>query len=314
MKFAVAALLATASAYETIESVEYEFMEFITKHGRSFGTKAEYNFRLNVFKNRRIEHEAHNAQNLTSTQGVNHLTDRTDEEIKKLLGFKHQAVSANEHAQYFPEVELADALDWRAKGAVTPVKNQGQCGSCWSFSTTGALEGAHFVATGVLESLSEQQFVDCSHHNHGCNGGAMDLAFQYAEKHNIETEAEYPYTAKSHFFGCKADKTKGNVEVSKYADVKKNSSSQLKAALNQGPVSIAIEADKPVFHQYTGGVITGSSCGTSLDHGVLAVGYGVDETAGPYYIVKNSWTTAWGEEGYVRIGIEDGAGVCGIQT
>jgi len=314
MKFAVACLLASASAYDLMDTEEYQFMSFITEQGRSFGTTAEYKFRLNVFKNRLAEHKAHNeVEGQTSTVGVNHLTDRTDEEIKQLLGFKEMPVSEDRNETLLSEENLADSMDWRAKGAVTPVKNQGQCGSCWSFSTTGAMEGAHFVATGNLVSLSEQNLVDCSWLNHGCNGGMMDLAFTYAKSHALETEAEYPYTAKSGLFACKYDKSKGAVKVSGYTDVKKSSAPQLKAALNTGPVSVAIQADQPVFHAYTGGIITGTSCGTQLDHGVLAVGYGT-ENGTDYYIVKNSWTAQWGEQGYVRIGIEDGAGVCGIQS
>jgi len=143
----------------------------------------------------------------------------------------------------------------------------------------------------------------------------MDNAFKYAKEHPIATESEYPYDAKSHgIFGCKAKKIPGTVSVTSFTDVKSASSTALKAAITQQPVSVAIEADKPVFHQYTGGVITGDSCGTQLDHGVLAVGYGTDATAGDYYIVKNSWTDSWGEKGFVRIGIADGVGVCGIQT
>jgi C1A family cysteine protease len=312
MKFAVAALLGLAAAESDILTAEdYKFMEFVSKHGRSYGTVAEYNFRKDIFKQRIAEHERHNSQaGVTSFQGVNFLTDRTDEEIKKMNGFKASEQPAK--VGHFNTTNLASGIDWRQKGAVTPVKNQGQCGSCWSFSTTGALEGAHFVKTGQLTSLSEQQLVDCSWLNHGCNGGSMDLAFMYTEKTKLETEANYPYTAKSGLFKCKADKSKEVVGATTYVDVPKNSSAALKAALNKGPVSVAIEADKPVFHQYTGGVITGSSCGTGLDHGVLAVGYG-SENGQDFYIVKNSWTTQWGEQGYVRIGIEDGAGVCGIQ-
>jgi KDEL-tailed cysteine endopeptidase len=140
----------------------------------------------------------------------------------------------------------------------------------------------------------------------------MPLAFMYAEKHPLETEADYPYTAKSGLFKCQYDKSKGVVEATTYAMVPSNQSAQLKAALMHGPVSVAIEADHPVFHQYTSGIIKGTSCGTSLDHGVLAVGYGI-ENGVEYYKVKNSWTAQWGEDGFVRIAIEDGAGVCGIQ-
>ena len=138
----------------------------------------------------------------------------------------------------------------------------------------------------------------------------MDNAFKYAKEHAIALESDYPYTAKSHgVFGCKAKEHPGTVKVTSYTDVKRQSSSALKTALSQQPVSVAIEADKPVFHQYTGGVITGTTCGTQLDHGVLAVGYGTDIATGhEYFLVKNSWGPEWGEHGYVRIGLEQ----CGI--
>ena len=316
MKFAIAALIANASAYELgqlMTAEDYKFMAFVSEQGRSFGTVAEFNFRSNIFKQRLAEHEKiNNAPGATSTVGVNFLTDRTDEEIKQLLGYKEMPTDVKTNEMVLNTTDLADEINWITKGAVTPVKNQGQCGSCWSFSTTGAMEGAHFVATGNLVSLSEQNLVDCSWLNHGCNGGSMPLAFMYAESHPLETEAEYPYTAKTGLFDCKYSKAKGVVEVKSFANVPARSSAALKAALAKGPVAVAIEADKTVFHGYTGGIITGSACGTSLDHGVLAVGYGSD-AGQEYYLVKNSWTTAWGEQGYVRIGVEDGAGVCGIQ-
>jgi C1A family cysteine protease len=316
MKFAVAALLGATSAFglnsgDVISETEYKFMSFISEHQRSYGTVAEYKFRLAQFEKRVAEHERFNAiEGQTSTQGVNHLTDRTDDEIKMLNGFKEMPTKTEMN---YAAVNATDSspIDWRAKGAVTPVKNQGQCGSCWSFSTTGAMEGAHFVSSGKLLSLSESNLVDCSWLNHGCNGGMMDLAFKYAESYPLETEIDYPYVAHTGLFACKYDKSKGQVKVTTYTDVKKNSAAAMKSALQGQPVSVAIEADQPVFHQYTGGIITSDSCGTSLDHGVLAVGYGV-ESGQEYYIVKNSWTADWGEKGYVRIGIKDGAGICGI--
>merc|ERR1712072_352717 len=154
---------------------------------------------------------------------------------------------------------LAASVDWRTKGAVTPVKNQGQCGSCWAFSTTGSVEGAMFLSTGKLQSFSEQQLVDCSKNgNMGCNGGLMDYAFKYIETSPLELEADYPYTAKDG--KCSYTKSKGVGMVKGFKDVTSGSSSQLHAAVAKAPVSIAIEADQFVFQGYTGGVIT-SGCG-----------------------------------------------------
>merc|ERR1712166_210405 len=319
MKFATTALIGAAAAYglnstDEISAVEYTFMGYLTSYGKSYGTVAEYKYRLAQFSKRVAEHTRWNAvEGQTSFQGVNHLTDRTDDEIKMLNGFKQMPTVLPKQYGSF-DASASAPIDWRAKGGVTPVKDQGHCGSCWSFSTTGAMEGAHFVASGELLSLSESNLVDCSWLNHGCNGGLMDLAFKYAESYPLETEAEYPYVASTGIFACKYDKSKGKVEVKSYVDVTPKSSDAFKAALQHGPVSVAIEADQSVFHQYTGGIITSESCGTSLDHGVLTVGYGVDKTVGEYYIVKNSWTTGWGEAGFVRIAVADGAGICGIQS
>ena len=312
MKFAVAALVATASASDLMTEHDYKFMSFVNHHGRSYATKAEYEFRSEIFKQRVARHEQHNAEGNSWTLGVNHLTDRTDEEIKMLNGFKQMPTQAEDRTRYIARSTNETGIDWRTKGAVTPVKDQGHCGSCWAFSTTGAMEGAHFVASGELVSLSEQNIVDCSWLNHGCNGGLPDLAFMYAEGHKIETEAAYPYVAKTGLLACKYKKDLGVVGVTTYNDVAKKSTTQFKAFLEKGPVAVAVQADRDVFHQYTSGIITGTACGTSLDHAILAVGWGV-ENGVEYYIVKNSWTTKWGEQGYVRIAIEEGPGVCGIQ-
>merc|ERR1711972_1051668 len=207
---------------------------------------------------------------------------------------------------------LADSVDWTTKGAVTPVKNQGQCGSCWSFSTTGALEGAWEIATGKLVSLSEQQFVDCDKVDSGCSGGLMDNAFQYAEKNAICTEESYSYTGRGGT--CKASScTVGipNGGVTGFKDVAKDDMQALMEAVEKQPVSIAIEADKAAFQSYRSGILS-SSCGANLDHGVLLVGYG-SEGGKDYWKVKNSWGTSYGENGYVRLlRGKGGAGECGL--
>jgi C1A family cysteine protease len=210
---------------------------------------------------------------------------------------------------------LPTSVDWSAKGAVTPIKNQEQCGSCWAFSTTGSVEGAWFLAKGELVSLSEQQLVDCSgpEGNQGCNGGLMDYAFEYIIKNKgITTEAAYPYTAADGT--CQAAGKPVEATLSGYKDVSPNSETALLTAIAQQPVSVAVEADQSVFQFYSGGVMD-SACGTALDHGVLAVGYGTD-TGKDYYKVKNSWGADWGEKGYIRLGRGakfNPSGQCGIQ-
>jgi len=266
---------------------------------------------LSLFKQARKEIEEHNAQNPTSTMGHNQFSDWSDEEFQQTLGFLAlDPLKGGEYGTFTPTDE--DSVDWVAKGAVTGVKNQGSCGSCWSFSTTGSMEGAHFIKTGELLSLSEQQLVDCSHNgNLGCMGGMMDRAFTWTETHPLETETDYPYQGWTILKGCREDTSKGKVAVSSFVDVTPQDSDALKAAIAQGPVSVAIQANQKVFQRYSGGIIT-ADCGTKLDHGVLAVGYGTDNGTA-YYKVKNSWGPDWGEDGYVRIAITDGAGMCGIQ-
>merc|ERR1712195_214859 len=190
-------------------------------------------------------------------------------------------------------------------GAVTPVKDQGQCGSCWAFSTTGGMEGAWQIASGSLTSMSEQQLVDCSTQNAGCNGGSMELAFNYAGATNVATESSYPYKGRDG--SCKSSYTTAipSGGVTGYKSVGQSSNS-LKSALATGPVSVAIEADQTAFQMYSGGVLS-SGCGTNLDHGVLAVGY--DSTS---FKVKNSWGSSWGANGYLQI--SQSGNTCGIHS
>lgn len=215
-------------------------------------------------------------------------------------------------------LSLPDYINWVQLGAVTPVKNQGSCGSCWAFSTTGALEGAKFVKTGELVALSEQNLLDCDHEDLACSGGLMDNAFKFDEKSGgLCSEADYPYKAKKNF-KCNTNCTDvpGSI-VKTFIDVPPADEKALLSAIAMQPISIAIEAATMSFQFYKSGVITDTKCGSngSVDHGVLAVGYGTDiDTQVPYFIVKNSWGAEWGDAGYVKIGRNTTSkwGICSI--
>jgi len=308
MKFVVAATIAALASATPMGEHDMEFIRFVSEYGRSYGTQEEFQFRAATFAENLMKIKA--IQSETSTHGINKFTDRTPAEMKRLLGYRAQDMSAFRNVTDFPEAKV-DTVNWFTKGAITPVKDQAACGSCWSFSATGAMEGNHWIATGKLVSLSEQQLMDCSwkYGNLSCGGGLMDSAFKYAMATPLTTEANYPYTAMFHTTCSYAGN--GVVSVLSYADVAVNSSTALKNAIATGPVSVAIEADTSVFQSYTGGIITSAACGTTLDHGVLAVGFGV-ENGVEYIIVKNSWGASWGENGFVRLGVTDGAGICGI--
>lgn len=233
------------------------------------------------------------------------------------LGVPERSASANIHTAA-NATATPDSVDWTTKGAVTPVKNQGTCGSCWSFSTTGALEGAYQIKYGNLESFSEQNLVDCDNVDAGCNGGLMDNAFKWTQSNGgLCTEADYPYTSgttqKAGTCAQSSCTLNKNVAPKSYTDVSKNSDDALMSALALNPVSVAIQANQPAFQFYSSGVMTGK-CGTRLDHGVLAVGYGTYTDGTDYYKVKNSWGETWGMDGYILLerGIDQRGGQCGI--
>ncbi|BFZ16154.1 hypothetical protein BsWGS_19193 [Bradybaena similaris] len=270
------------------------------------------------------EHNELYAQGLSSFYlGENHFTDMTTEEfnnqmkglkINKDLKINKPLNRATFRAKPHLD-ELPDQVDWRTKGYVTSVKDQGQCGSCWAFSTTGSLEGQHFKATGKLVSLSESNLVDCARFggNDGCRGGNVDTAFQYIiSNKGIDTEAGYPYIPRNGI--CNFNRTNIGATIKSYTDVEAADEDALKQAVAEiGPISVSIDANTTSFRFYNGGVLDDSKCSsTDLDHAVLIVGYGTQEGT-DYWIVKNSWGSNWGDHGYILMA-RNKNNQCGIAT
>ena len=296
------------------------FQQWSEANGRVY-QPTERDYRESVYYANVAKIDAHNEGNFSWTMDVNQFADLTADEFKAQVvsGSFRRGEQRNATVGVrglWSRADLPASVNWTAAGAVTPVKDQAQCGSCWAFSTTGSVESAWFLAKGTLPSVSEQQLVDCStaEGNQGCNGGLMDYAFEYIIKNKgITTEAAYPYTATGPNTCVAAGKPVA-ATLSGYKDVPVNSETALETAIAQQPVSVAVEADQSVFQFYSGGVMD-SACGTQLDHGVLAVGYG---TLGgkEYYLVKNSWGASWGANGYILLGRGakfNPSGQCGLQ-
>jgi len=305
-------LLAIALCVSSLTDQEYRtaFEDFKTEYGKTY-LASEESHRFEVFKSN-LDFVNNFDESRGFTVKMNEFGDLTSEEFASMFNGLH---INQQPGEYVPSEPTADIVDWRTKGAVTGVKNQGQCGSCWSFSATGSMEGAHFLKTGKLVSLSEQNLVDCStsQGNEGCNGGLMDYAFEYVISNNgIDTEASYPYTATGPN-ACKFNRGNVGATIASYTDVTSGSESALQTAVNSRPVSVAIDASHSSFQFYSSGIYYEPQCSSSqLDHGVLAVGYG-NQGSQNYWIVKNSWGTGWGNGGYINMS-KDRNNNCGIAT
>ncbi|CAH2061602.1 unnamed protein product [Thlaspi arvense] len=307
---------------------EDHFSLFKRKFGKVYGSLEEHYHIFSVFKANLRRAMRHQRMDPSARHGVTQFSDLTPSEFRRMhLGVKggfKLPKDANQ-APILPTQNLPEDFDWRDRGAVTPVKNQGSCGSCWSFSTTGALEGAHFLATGKLVSLSEQQLVDCDHEcdpeqegscDSGCNGGLMNSAFEYTLKTGgLMREEDYPYTG-TDVGTCKLDKSRIVASVSNFSVVSINEDQIAANLVKNGPLAVAINA--AYMQTYMGGVSCPYICSRRLNHGVLLVGYGSAGFAQarlkekPYWIIKNSWGETWGESGFYKIC--KGRNICGVDS
>lgn len=291
--------------------INQAFNNWSQYQNKLYNSPAERNYRKAVFS---ANHEKVTQMNKVNSHKsmLNMFADLTEEEfISKYTGLKVPTEQKRNEAT-ITSLGQSASVDWRTKGAVNPVKDQGQCGSCWAFSATSAIESSLFLKQGKLLNLAEQQMVDCSGStgNYGCNGGWMDWAFQYIiNAGGQELSANYPYLAKDQ--ACAFNPSKVAAKITSFVDIPKNNCGQLVSAIAQQPVSVAIAANAIMF--YSSGIFASSNCGTSINHAVIAVGYGT-ESSQNFYIVRNSWSNAWGEQGYIRMtrDVQTDTGICGI--
>lgn len=289
------------------------FYQFLTTYNRVYDEQT-FNRRFEVFVDNYKYIDEMNKKENTFTLGLTPFADLTLDEFRLThLGVRNTSdtvktvcgewkASANTPPQ---------SLDWRDKNIISPIKDQGQCGSCWAFAATETLESAYALLNGDLEILSPQELVDCDTTSYGCSGGYPDHALEYIIAHGLETEKEYPYTAQD----GKCQEHDTQYKLSECFHVPVNDEQALMRASADAPLVVLIEADQRVFQLYTSGIIDARSCGQNIDHAVQLVGYGTENDK-DYWLVRNSWGASWGESGYVRLERNSGVsgGTCGILT
>jgi len=296
----------------------YSFSRYVKEY-QKFYTPEEYSLREQIFNKKIAIIQKHNTNpDFTWKQGVNHMTDWTEEEFKAIRGYKKQLAytsttrqSKIQTLEHIKMEDLPQAVDWRDKSIISPVKDQGRCGSCWTFGTAETVESHWALATGQLMALSEQQILDCTPNPNqcggtgGCGGGTAELALQMIMNNGgLSTEWTYPYTSyMGANFHCQFNGTNTDafVQVANYVALPTNTLAPIMKAIGTvGPLAISVEASH--WSAYETGVFDGcNQTNPDLDHEVQLIGYGTDSQLGDYWLVRNSWATTWGELGYIRI-------------
>ncbi|TNV77618.1 hypothetical protein FGO68_gene9192 [Halteria grandinella] len=322
------------------DELDVEFLSFVSVHKKAYNSDSEYKRRSKNYKNNRNFVAQHNKNNTQFQLHMNNFADLDDQEYNMLLGLKMNTLSSNAQEQNedvnnsdqnFHQVTQATSsidqnqtsssiplpvnLDWRDFGAVSKIKDQGYCGSCYAFATAAAIEGMAYLKTGKMVELSMQQIVDCAADgNLGCYGGDLFSSFSYALDHGLHTLKGYPY------YGYQIDclYNKSSLHLTKfkgYEPIASNNNTLLKRAVAMGPVAIGISASSRQFRFYGSGILSSPKCGQVLDHAVLLIGYGQKKNGIQFWIIKNSWGKRWGEKGFARILMsneQDNSGTCGI--
>jgi len=316
------AVLSAPFSYDLNQPVRSLFHQYLLDHNVQL-SHIESEARFLVFQTNVQKIKQQNQNSGSEQFGLNKFALLSSEEFKA----KYLSTKATERLptdpvaeMYSPEIiaALPDSFDWRPKGAVTDVKDQGQCGSCWAFSATGNMEGQWFLSGKTLTSLSEQNLVDCDHEcldandcDQGCDGGLQPNAYNYVIKNNgIDTEASYTYEGVDGT--CRFKSASVGTKISNWTFIEKDEDQMAAYLVAHGPLAVAVDAE--IWQFYIGSGVVTLPCGTTLDHGVLIVGYGVETdifgSKVPYWTIKNSWGADWGDSGYIYI--QRGNGECGV--
>jgi len=306
--------------------LDYSFERYEKEFNKVYSDEGERLVRKAIFTQKLAEIRAHNSDSSKSwKKGVNQFTDRTVDEFKKIMGNKHHRARnpTYEFAHYSTEQlqrwEAAD-VDWRTKGAVTAVKDQGSCGSCWTFATAETLESWWFLAGNSLPILSEQQIIDCTPNPNqcggtgGCEGGTVELAYdRIIAMGGIASEADYPYRGVDGTCKFSGKTVSPAANLTGWKDLPTNDYASVLAAIQTGPLAISVDASS--WSAYESGVLTCDMSNPDIDHAVQLVGYGVDSTTNDlYWLVRNSWSSGWGEDGYIRLKRFSSGDPCGDDT